>query len=70
MREETINVVYDYYNLNIKFTFDTDKYIKKMLDYNTDPIDINPTPEEILEKMDIKIIERFLRKKKLENINK
>lgn len=61
MREETIN---EYHN-NIKFTFDTDKYLKEMLDYK---VKLEPTPEEILEKMDIQIIERFLRKKKLENI--
>ena len=48
----------------------TDKWMDKRLKMIFNEKNINLSDEEKLEKIDIKVIEKFLRKKKLNNINK
>lgn len=59
--KEKYNIKYDNYNININFDED---YMKEMLSYHVELSD-----EEKLDKIDINVIEKYLRKKKLKSLN-
>lgn len=62
MKEEIYNGCYEDIQFTLKSNFD--EYAKRVKYKN------NPSNEEVLDGIDINIIEKYLRKKKLENLNK
>ena len=60
--------MYKYQDQDVFFNDDYYRFVNKYQDINIKRRIVSD--EELLEKMDIKTIENFLRKKKLKNINK